>query len=315
VTALAAVSGYLPGKRVPIEEPALRLGLSAMQVKVFRRYHKLADVSRDPDGDLTDLLHGALVGLDALRGRERRVRYVIHARAFPVVVPYPVNPVRDLCREYGLGHAASFTVSHHACASGLLAIDVAGRLLADDADPDALALVLAGEKAFTAETELVPDTSFYGEGSGAALVRAGGDRDRLLAYAVDLRGEFDGGGGDDGDDAKLAPDFQGAYTDALAGAILAAVSRSGLRMDQIGLILPHNVNLVAWQRVCRRLDYPRAQVVLDNVPTSGHVFCADHFINYRTALTRGLLRRGERYVMAAAGGSAGGVFSAMVFEH
>ena len=29
--------------------------------------------------------------LEALRGNEHRVRYVLHARSFPVVVPYPVN--------------------------------------------------------------------------------------------------------------------------------------------------------------------------------------------------------------------------------
>ncbi len=309
MTALADVSGYLPGKRVPIEEPAERLGLTEMQVRIFRRYHKLAEVAQDPDGDLLDLLRGALAGLDGLRGREERVRYVLHARAFPVVVPYPMNPARDLCGEYGLGHAASFTVSHHACASGLLAIDVAGRLLADDGDPDALALVLTGEKAFTPEARLVPETSFYGEGAAACLVRAGGSRDRLLAYAVDLRGEFDGEG------AKLTAQFQEEYAECLAAAILAAVERAGLAMDEISLILPHSVNVIAWKRVCRELGFPVARVVLDNVAVSGHVFCADHFINYRTARTRGLLRPGDRYVMAAAGGSAGGVFAAMVFEH
>jgi len=50
----------------------------------------------------------------------------------PVFVPYPLNPLHDVCRALGLEHAVAFTVTHQSCASGLLAIEVAGRLLAGD---------------------------------------------------------------------------------------------------------------------------------------------------------------------------------------
>jgi 3-oxoacyl-[acyl-carrier-protein] synthase III len=309
MTALVAVAGYVPEGRVPIEDLAEPHGLTPMQIKIFRRHHKLAEVSRDPDGSLLDLLRGALTGLLELRGREDQVRYVIHARSFPVVVPFPLDPVRELCEEFGLHRAVTFGIGQHACASGLVAIEVAGRLLAGDPDPEALALVLAGEKAFTAESQLVPETSFFGEGASACLIRADGERDRLLSYAADQRGEFDG------DSADLAKSYQEQYTDLLADAVLAAVDQAGLRMDEISLILPHNVNRMAWQRACRRLAFPIDQVVLEHVPEYGHVFCADHFINYRTAQRRGLLKPGDRYVLAAAGAGRGAVFSAMVFEH
>jgi len=311
VTALTAVGTYVPKDRVPIEDLADLFGLTPMQTKVFRRYHKLGTVSRDPGGTLLDLLRGALDDLDALPGNEQRVRYVIHARTFPVVTPYPLNPLRELCRERGLEHAETFAVGHHACASGLLAIDVAGRLLAADRErhPDALALIMTGEKAFTGEAQMVPETSFFGEGAAACLVSATGERDRLLSYSVDLHGEFDG------DSMEQAMEFQRIYSDALGEAILAAVAGAGLTMADIGLVLPHNVNVVAWQRVCKSIGFPKAQVVLDNVTPDGHVFCADAFLNYRTATERGLLRPGERYVVAAAGAGRGATFSAMVFEH
>ncbi|OKI29210.1 3-oxoacyl-[acyl-carrier-protein] synthase III C-terminal domain-containing protein [Streptomyces sp. CB03911] len=309
MTALLAVADHLPAGRVPIEDLAEEFGLSPMQVKIFRRYHKLGEVARDPGGSLLDLLHGAVAGLDALRGREQHVRYVLHARTLPTVVPYPHNPVQELCRELGLDRATVFAVGHHACASGLLAIDSAGRLLAADGDPDGLALVLAGEKAFTPEAGMVPDTSFFGEGASACLVAPTGDRDRVLSYAADLRGEFDS------DEPERALEFQRIYADALAEAILAAVGRAGLAMEEIGVILPHNVNNVAWHQVCRTLGYPRERVVLDNVATAGHVFCADNLVNHRTARERGLLRPGEPYVMAAAGAGRGATFSAMVLQH
>ena len=309
MTALEAVGVYVPPGRVPIEDLADHFGLTTMQVRVFRRYHQLGEVSLDSGGDLLDLLRGAVADLDGLCGREDRVRYVVHARTFPVVVPYPQNPLRQLCGEFGLEQAATFAVGHHACASGLLALDIVGRLLTADGDPDALALVVAGEKAFTRQSQAVPETSFFGEGAAACLVRAEGTRDRLLAYATDLRGEFDD------DSAETAAAFQRVYADGLAETILAAVERCDLAMDAISLILPHSVNRMAWQRVCRRLGFPLDRVVLDNLASVGHLFCADAFVNYRNARTRGLLQPGDRYVMAAAGAGLGAAFSAMVFEH
>lgn len=309
MTALAAVATYLPEHRVPIEDVAERLGLSPLQVKLFRRYHELAEIRLSPSGSLLDLLLAATADLDALRGREHRVRYVLHARSFPVVVPYPVNPLHQLCRLVGLDHALAFTVSHHACASGLLAIDLAGRLLEGDRQPDALALVLAGEKTFTRDSQVVPETSIFGEGASACLVAASGPRDRLLAYAANLRGEFDD---------EVSPDpvrFQREYQASLADALLAAVGEAGLKLDEIDLILPHNVNAMVWRRLCRRIGFPVERVLLDNVPVAGHVFCADAFLNYQTARERGLLRPGSRYLVGAAGAGLGATFSAMVFEH
>jgi len=306
VTALEAVASYLPEQRVAIEDLAERLDLTQRQVRVFRRFHGLAEVRREPDGTLLDLLVAAVSRLDALRGNEHRVRYVLQARGMPAAVPYPLNPVHDLCRLFGLDNASALTVTHHACATGLLAIDVAGRLLTADGDPDALALVVAGEKAFTRLAELVPDTSLFGEGSGACLVRATGPRDRLLSYFTTIRGEFDG---------RLAEpeQYQREYPDLMASVVLGAVERAGLTLSDIGLILPHNVNAVSWQRICRRIGFPVERVLLDNVPITGHAFAADAFINYRTAAERGMFTPGERYVVAAAG--LGATFSAMVFEH
>lgn len=312
MTALAEVAAYVPSRRVPIESLAPELGLSPMQVRVFQRYHGLAEVSRDQDRSLLDLLTSATGQLTVLRERRERVRYVLYARSMAVVAPFPLNPLHELSGRLGLDHAVAFTLTHQACASSLLAIDLAGRMLAADGDRDALALVVAGEKAFTRMARIVPETSVFAEASAACLVSQDGPRDRLLAYAVESRGEFDG---DPAENPDLLPSFQSEYPAALAKVIAAAVAGAGLRLDDVSLILPHNVNLVSWRRVCKQLNFPVAKVLLDNVRSVGHGFCADAFINYRTAAARGLLGIGDRYVMAAAGAALGATFSAMVLQH
>jgi 3-oxoacyl-[acyl-carrier-protein] synthase-3 len=312
VTALAEVTAYVPSQRVPIASLGPELGLSPMQVKVFQRYHGLAEVSRDPDRSLLDLLECATGQLTLLREQPERVRYVLYARSMPVVAPFPLNPLHELSGRLGLGHAVAFTLTHQACATSLLAIDLAGRMLAADGDRDALALVVAGEKAFTRMARIVPQTSVFAEASAACLVSQDGPRDRLLAYAAQSRGEFDG---DPAENPDLLSGFQSEYPAALAEVIAAAVAGAGLRLDDVSLILPHNVNLVSWRRVCQTLNYPVAKVLLDNVTSVGHGFCADAFINYRTAAARDLLGAGDRYVIAAAGAALGATFSAMVFQH
>ncbi len=318
MTALEAVSVYLPPLRIPIEGLAGPLGLTDTQVKLFRRFHGLREVGRDPEASLYGLLMKAAAGLDALRGQEHRVRYVLYARTMPVVGPYPVNPLHEVCCALGLDQALAFTVTHQSCASGLLAIDMAGRLLASDTagaqdgqvgGPGPLALILTGEKAFTREAQWFADTTIFGEGASACLVSAFGARDRLLAYASNVRGEFDSATGEN--DARL----QREYRPCLAEVMQQALDEAGLTLDDIRLVLPHNVNLVTWQRMCRLLNFPVDRVLLDNIPTSGHVFCADMFVNYETARERGLLQPGDRYLAAAVGAGGGATFAAMVFEH
>jgi 3-oxoacyl-[acyl-carrier-protein] synthase-3 len=310
VTAIAAVSTYLPDHRVPIDQLADELALTPVQVRLFKRFHGLREVSVEPAGTVVDLLLRAAEKLEALHGREDQVRYVLHARTMPIVAPYPVNPVHQVSRALGLRHAIAFTVTHHACATSLLAIDIAGRLLAADGDPEALVLVLAGEKTFTMDARLVPGTSIFGEASAACLVRSDGQADRQLAYATSTHGEYSGRLEDVPD---LAARYEQEYPASLAEVMLAAVGQAGLRLDEISLILPHNVNVVSWRRLCRRIGFAVERVLLDNVPVTGHAFCADSFVNYQTAAERGLLNAGDRYLIAAAG--LGATFSAMVFEH
>ncbi|WP_432988943.1 3-oxoacyl-[acyl-carrier-protein] synthase III C-terminal domain-containing protein [Dactylosporangium sp. CA-233914] len=307
MTTLAAVGTFVPTDRVPIESYAEAFDLTPMQVRVFRRYHKLGSAARSAE-TLTGLLRLALADLALSDEQRARVRYVLYARTFPVVVPYPHNPLHQALQDAGLGHAQAFGVGQQACASGLLAVDLAGRLLEADGD-DGLAIVLAGEKAFTGEAQFVPETSMFGEGASACLVAASGERDRLLSYVARLRGEFDG------DLEEVAAEFQRIYHDALGEAVTAAVAKAGLALDDIAVVLPHNVNQVAWQRTCKRIGYPLERVLLSHVADFGHVFCADAFINHRTAVERGLLRPGDRYVIAAAGAGRGAAFSAMVLEH
>jgi len=95
---------------------------------------------------------------------------------------------------------------------------------------------------------------------------------------------------------------------------MSSVSRAGLRMDDIALILPHNVNRLSWARVLKRMSVRGARrLFLENLSRLGHCFGADPFINLFDATESGRLRPGDHYVMTAVG--LGATFSAAVLRH
>ena len=313
MTTLVDVGAHVPATRVPIRDLADELGLDHLELGVFERFFGLREVCTAPGDDLADLLVAAARAVPGLAGNEHRVRYVLGARTIATVAPVGVNPLHDAATRLGLDHAVVWTLTQHACASALLAVDVAGRLLASDGDPDALALVLTGEKAFSPGSRLIEGTTIMGEGTAAVLVAADGSARRagspVLSYATRTLGEYHQVPLPE----ELAGPFGVAYTEVLAEVVLEAVERAGLVLDDLALVLPHNVNRVSWRRLCSRLGLPIARVRLDDVPVTGHCFGADSFIGYAAARAEGRLRPGDPFLMVAVG--LGATFSAMVLRH
>jgi 3-oxoacyl-[acyl-carrier-protein] synthase-3 len=309
MTSLVAVSSHLP-ETVSVEDLRGPLGLDDQQVRRFSRLYGLDRICQAPGQSEADLMIAAAGKLEGLVGQEERVRYVIRAKGMRTTAPYPISPVQDVRVALGLTHAKTFSVADHGCATGLLALDVAGTVLAADGDPDAMALILAGDKTFTPFTQWVQDVSIMGEGVAAVLVAAQGDRDRMLGYATRIHGREDGVIDLTPDVAKYARKI---YQDALEEVVLGALAEAGLTLADLDLVLPHNVNRVSWTVAAKNLGLPNEKFFLDNLSQTGHCFCADPFINYQTVCELGLLKPGDKYLMTSAG--LGQTFAAMVFEH
>ncbi|MFB7126079.1 3-oxoacyl-ACP synthase [Kitasatospora xanthocidica] len=309
MTSIEAVSSYLP-PTVSVEQLREPLGLTDQQVRRFTRLYGLDRICQAPDQSEAELLATAAGKLDALAGQEDRIRYVVRAKGLRTTAPYPVSPLRTVCESLGLRRAKVFSVADHGCATGLLAVDAAGTLLAADGDPDALALVLAGDKTLTPFSQWVEDVSIMGEGVTAVLVGAGGDRNRVLGYHARIHGREDGVIDLDAEGAREAKRI---YQDAMAEVIDGALAAAGLAVGDLDLVLPHNVNRVSWTVAANALGIDRDRIFLENIGRTGHCFCADPFINYQSALELGLLRPGDTYLMTSAG--LGQSFAAMVVRH
>jgi 3-oxoacyl-[acyl-carrier-protein] synthase III len=306
--AIAQISTWVPEEAIEIEDLRQHLGMTPAQVKVLTRVHGLRQVRMCAQATLrAALLEVAEAALSSVEDRQR-VHYVLHAHTLQDVAPSTVNVIHDVCRELGLGHATAFSVTQQNCASGLIALDIAGKLLHEDAN--GVALLLMGEKPFTPLAQLIPNTTVMGEATVACVLRPGGDRDQLVSYYSRTRGQYSAGLELDG---RARSEFESEYTETLADVIRTAVRRAGLTLADVSLILPHNVNRSSWGRVARELEVAEDRLFLSNIARLGHCYCADPFLNLVAAEEEGLLFGGDHYVMAVVG--LGATFAAAVFRH
>ncbi|BCJ61916.1 3-oxoacyl-[acyl-carrier-protein] synthase III C-terminal domain-containing protein [Micromonospora endophytica] len=306
---LRRVEAYAPERSVTVEEIAAGLGLNRYQTRLFRRIRGLDRLRIDPDLGLLDLVCPPAEALLAEVGDRDRIRYLIFAHTAQDLTPTTLVAADALRERLGLPDAEAFAVTQHACASGLLAIEVAGELLRAADDPDALALVLTGEQPFTRAIQVLWNTSIIGEASSACLVGLGGAGTRVLSYAARTVGEFFDG-------YQLAGAalhrFGSTYHTYLVEVIREALAAAELELADLTMVIPHNVNISSWVTICATLGLDRDRVFLDNVGEYSHCSCSDPFLNLATLASRGALVAGGRYLVTAVG--LGATYSAMVVE-
>ncbi len=308
MTSLIEVSTHLPAQ-VTLGERQRDLGLSEKEMRRYTRVFGLSEIAWERGGSDTENLMAAVEKLTRLRGAEEHVRLALRPVTIRFPPPYPRSAVRAVCEAAGLRHARAFTVTEQACAGGIGAVDVAAALLEGESDPDAMALVLIGEKAQCRKQQNFPSMGLTGEGVAAVLVGRGGATDRILGYScitkpVDHRLVMT---------EEASRRFSELYRDAVCAVVDEAIAKAGCVHDDIALLLPHNLNRISWVKLSSRLGIPLDRLFLDNISRTGHCFGADSFINLRTAVDLGRLHSGDRYLMVSVG--IGATFTAMVLEH
>ncbi|PWS39906.1 3-oxoacyl-ACP synthase [Streptomyces sp. ZEA17I] len=92
-----------------------------------------------------------------------------------------------------------------------------------------------------------------------------------------------------------------------------AVREAGLALDDIDLVVPCNVNMLAWRNTIAELGVTADRVFLENIPRYSHCFAADPFVDCTTLRTAGRLVDGRRDLMAGVG--AGATVTALALTH
>ena len=303
---LRAVVPFVPPDRIAVKDLQGPLGLTDSEIRLYTRFLGLDQIAHLGPSTVADMLLRA--GEGALAGTDRtRVAYLIHAYTTSVA-PTTARLIGSLRRKLGLDAARAFDMTHQSCVTGLYALKVLEALLRTE-PPETTALLLTGEKVFADGMRALRRTTILGDAAAGCLVALDGPGDTVLSVAHRTLGEFHRS-------QNMPPDLLARYGEdyapTLAAVIREAVHAAGLTMDQVNLILPHNVNRYSWSVIARDLPVPLERVYLENVPKTGHCFCADPFVNLASARAEGAVRPGDTLLMASAG--EGGTFGAVVLR-
>jgi len=203
-----------------------------------------------------------------------------------------------------------------ACAGFLYGLNLSADHVS--ADPSRCALII-GSEVLSKFTNWKDRTSciLFGDGAGAAIVRAADDGRGLL----DMEMGADGNGGDmmqipaGGSLMPTTPDtvkqdlhymqirgrevFRFA-TIKMADLVQNAVNRCGMTMDDVKLIIPHQVNLRILNYAAERLGVSMDKIYC-NIDRYGNTSAASVPIALNEALERGRIERGDIIVMVAFG--------------
>ncbi|PZE34235.1 3-oxoacyl-[acyl-carrier-protein] synthase III C-terminal domain-containing protein [Curtobacterium sp. MCPF17_031] len=308
MTSIVDIGVHIPAQ-IALSDRQESLGLSDVELRRYKRGFGFDRVCFDASATEVDLLHRAVDDLEHFALAAERVKLVIRPRTIRSTSPYPLNPMLDLRRQLGLMEAQAFSITDQACASGLLAMELAGDLL-EQCEDDALALILAGEKTYGASSQLIPSVAVLGEATAAVLVSARPGRNQMIGYAADTIA-VPGSGLTMTDEALLV--FGEIYSTSLLRVINAALEAAGLSVQDLDLYLPHNVSKIVGIRMGRTLGLQSEQIHTANIAETAHCFSADSFINLKSVMTEGSLGIGDFFLVTSVG--IGATFAAAVFKH
>ncbi|MFC8453498.1 3-oxoacyl-ACP synthase III family protein [Kitasatospora sp. NPDC057223] len=302
---LREVVPFVPQHSRAIADLRELLDVSEAEIRLLTRFMGLERIVTADGLSTLDMLLS--IGQELLAQADRStVRHLIHAHTVQHLAPPGLRWMDVLREKLGLGEAGAFSMSHQGCVIGLSALRTAEGLLA--AEPaGSTALVLIGEKALSSVMQHIPGTSVLGDATAGVLVALDGPGDAVLSTVHRTLGEFH-------EARHMSEDLQQryrqTYTPTLVSVMEEAVREAGLGLDGIDLVLPHNVNRYSWTTAARILGLPVERVYLENVPKTGHCFCADPFMNLWTARAENALPPGGTVLMVSAG--QGGTFAAAV---
>lgn len=301
------VSHVAPGRK-SVQDLAEELRLSSQEVSVFRTVFGLRQIAVAENEGMFELLDKALEKIVANTSIDtQQIKYIFHCHAAPCVCPSGGDLLGRLKKKHGLEHAVSVGLAQDQCATALTALHLAEVLLESERD-DAKVLLLTGEVGFSVRLRLIPNTTIIGDASAACLVGKQGNRNAVLAVA---QRKFE--------HANVQPTTgfipvpATSYGDDLLRVARDALDRASLSIEQLSVILIHNVNSISWKFFARNFPCPVDLIYLDNVGKTGHCFTSDPFINYCDALQAGRLKEGDYFMMVSVGTSS--TFAAVVLRH
>ena len=308
---IAAVAHALPERRVTLETLETQGLLAGAASRLRGLGFDAVHVSDVDAGELALRAVRNLAGAHAFD--PERVDALFYAGAMPAshaaanrreLLDGFSYPAARLQYEMGLLNATVTGVSQAGCIGLVRAVQLAADFLT--AHP-------AARQVLAVSTDVLPpgaprEILYNAISDGACAVLLGRDtpQNRILTWRNVTKGYY-------WDVRARDVEIVAAYFPTARTIVRETLEAAGLHPDDIAWVLPQNVSRRSWEILFELLELRRARLFDENIAAVGHVIAADNFINLSDAMSRQLLRTGDRLLLFNFGFGAN--WSCMLLEH
>jgi 3-oxoacyl-[acyl-carrier-protein] synthase III len=213
-------------------------------------------------------------------------------------------PASLLQSELDLPKASVMGVNQVGCASIFAALRMARAMIASESELDSVLCVSADKFPAGRPRDLIYNV--VSDGASAALVRRGASRNRIVECTQVTKGALWDGG-------SLENEIVAAYFPTAKSLIERTLAKAGLTIDDIALVIPHNVSARSWEILGKLIGCPRDRIYMDNIRCAGHTIASDNLLNLQRAMDEGRIEKGDKLLLFTFG--YGLNWACMVLEH
>ena len=203
-----------------------------------------------------------------------------------------------------LTNAAVVGINQVGCASIFAALRMARALI--NTEDDLRAVLCVSSDKFPAGQPRDLAYNIVSDGACAALVRRDANRNRIIECAQVTKGAL-------WDSDEIENEIIAAYFPTAASLIERTLTNAGLTIDDIALVIPHNVSRRSWEILGRLIKCPADRIYTNNISKVGHTIASDNLLNLRHATDAGLIRKGDYMLLFTFG--YGSNWASMVVQH
>jgi 3-oxoacyl-[acyl-carrier-protein] synthase-3 len=184
--------------------------------------------------------------------------------------------------ELGLVNAKTMGISEISCSSLMTAIWTARALMIQEGT----------EIAVCVNVDKFPDGykrevvyNVVSDSACAVIVKRGECKNKIIAFESMTRGYY-------WDSDRRQNEMIASYFTTGSRIVQKTLKKANMVLDDITMMIPHNVSLRSWQILSELIGYPINKVYTGNISDMAHSIAADNFINLKDVNDKNLLEPG-----------------------
>jgi 3-oxoacyl-[acyl-carrier-protein] synthase-3 len=213
-------------------------------------------------------------------------------------------PASVLQYELELPNASVAGINQLGCASIFAALRHARALLLAEEDLQSVLCVSADKFPPGHPRDLA--YTLVSDGACAALVRRNSSKNQIVACTQVTKGAH-------WDTETIENEIIASYFPTATALIDSTLRKAGLTIDDIALVIPHNVSLRSWEILGRLIGCPADRIYTDNIAAVGHTIASDTLLNLERATNAGRVKKGDFLLLFTFG--YGSNWACMIVQH